>query len=186
MRPAMVATLLLTGFVGGLVVAPVRVLEFDAKLSMGDLLNALVTLLVAVALGVIFQRNFSADRVERDLLIAQIREVGAAMKAARELVVRAYTTTTVSEDGDREIVAAVRDLSNQLTTLDQASAQCSTDYRAEPLTSARKRYTEFRRLVTERAFTTQPYSEETYSRAETTYGLFNHALLMYSIHVNKR
>jgi hypothetical protein len=184
-RAALPVTMLLLGVLLGIFMAVAGRVTIDTKLTVGDVANALVTLLVAVALQVFFQRNFSADRVERDLLIEQTREVASAIKAARETFVAAYTGG-VSVEGDLRLIAALRNASLQLTALERASEECDTDYRSPTLTDIRALLRRYRRLLTERAMNpTQQYSTETYGSAEAVFGSLSHALLKFSVHVNR-
>ncbi len=183
---ALGGTILLAAFLLGLFAGKTPAFDFNERLTSGDIVNALTTLIVVVVLGIVFQKAFSENRVEKDLLIAQIREAVAAMKAVRDLFFQAHTTQT-SDELDRAILVALRGVSVQLTTLERACAEGRTDYRAPALTDARRYFREYRALLADRALTPDSrYDDETYSRAEAAYGRFSHALLMFSMHVNKR
>src|SRR5688572_17191926 len=88
-------------------------LDLSEKLTAGDLLNACVTVFIAVVLGVLYNKHFSDTRVEKDLLIAHSREVSAAISTARGHFLEAYPGPP-AQAVDTRILATTKNTSSLL------------------------------------------------------------------------
>ena len=177
--------LFLCWFLFGLFAGLMPYWEIDRQFSVGDIFRAAVTILVAYVLGVIFHRNFSEVRAEKDLLLAQIKEIDGAMKATRTLFVRACCDGK-PEQLEREILASLKSVSGSLSILEEAAAECLVANQSPALTEARKCYRECRSLLTGRFLEPHaPYLDDTYTRAESAFSKFHKLLFRFSLYVNK-
>lgn len=173
---------LLGGLVGG-----TPYFDINDRLSAGDLLNAIVTVLVAVVLGVVFQKSFSETRVEKDLLIAHAKDVIGAAKDLRTTFLNMYDDEDVpTADQDSRLLAAVRMTSVSLSALERATKSCDVDYSDKALKEARKAFRRYRNAVTNRAHKAVPYTADEYAAAETAFAAFVDDMLMFTLRVNKR
>lgn len=142
-------TVAVAAFVLGGFAASTPAFDIDAPLTAGDVLNALMTVLIAIVLGVMFQKNFSEDRVEKDLLIAQGQDIVAAVKEVRVAFLE-MNEGTPPPAADRRLMAALRLLSYLISSLDRAAASCQTDYQDVTLETARVQLRTYRKALTER------------------------------------
>ena len=177
--------LLLCVFLFGWVAGQIPALEINRQFGVGDLFRAAVTILVAYMLGVIFHRNFSEVRAEKDLFLAHVKEIDGAMKATRTLFLRAYFDGK-SEKLEREILASLRNVSNSLSILKKATGEYLVANQSPALTKARSCHRECRLLLTDcfLAAKTQ-YTDETYTRAESAFARFHDSLFRFSLDVNR-
>ncbi len=177
--------LFLCVFLFGWFAGQIPYLEINRQFGVGDVFRAAVTILVAYMLGVIFHRDFSEVRAEKDLLLAQVKEIDGAMKATRTLFLRAYCDGK-PEQLEREILASLKNVSGSLSILEEATAECLVANQSPALTKARKCYRKCRLLLTERFLETEtPYMDDTYTRAESTFSKFHKSLFRFSLDVNR-
>ena len=177
--------LFLCWFLFGLFAGLLPYWEIDREFGVGDIFRAAVTILVAYVLGVVFHRNFSEVRAEKDLLLAQIKEIDGAMKATRTLFVRACCDGK-PEQLDREILASLKNVSGSLSILEEAAAECLAANQLPTLTEARECYRECRSLLTRRFLEPDaPYIGDTYTQAESTFSEFHKLLFRFSLYLNR-
>ena len=178
-------TLLFCAFLFGCVAGQIPGVEINRQLGVGDLFRAAVTILVAYILGITFHRNFSEARAEKDLLLAQVKEIDVAMKATRTLFLSACFGGK-SEKLEREILSSLRNVSSSLSILEKATAECLVANQSPALTKARSCYRECRSLLTDCFLATEtPYTDETYTRAESAFAEFRDSLFRFSLAVNR-
>ena len=177
--------LLLGVFLFGWFTGQIPALEINRQLGVADIIRAAVTILVAYILGVIFHRNFSEVRAEKDLFLARVKEIDGAMKATRTLFLMACFDGK-SEKVDREILASLRHVSSSLSILEKATAECLVAHQSPALTKARNAYRECRFLLTDCFLATETsYTEDTYTRAESAFAGFHDSLFRFSLDVNR-
>ena len=177
--------LLLCVFLFGWFAGQIPALEINRQLGASDIFRAFVTILVAYILGVIFHLNFSEVRAEKDLFLAQVKEIDGAMKATRKLFLTACFDGK-PEKLEREILASLRNVSSSLSILEKATAKCLVAHQSPALTKARNCYRECRSLLTECFFATEtPYTDFTYTRAESAFARFHDSLFAFSLDVNR-
>jgi hypothetical protein len=160
-------------------------LAFKGELDVGDALDMVVTLLLALLLQWYFTKSFSEVRAEREMLIAQVREVQAAAAAARQAFLDAFGNSP-SEASDQKIVASLRMASVQLTALERACDTANGNFRTESSIKTRQLLREYKALISDRAFNLfKPYDQETYEQSENVYARLMQELLVFSIQVNR-
>ena len=179
-------TLFLCAFLFGWFIWQIPYLEVNRQFGISDIFRAAVTIFVAYVLGIIFHRDFSEVRAEKELLLAQIKEIDGAMKATRTLFLGAYFDGK-SEKLEREIVASLKNVSGALYILEKATAECLVADQSPALTKARRCYRQCRGVLTECFFRDNetPYTEETYTRAEVVFSRFHDSLFRFSLDVNR-
>lgn len=178
------ATLFAAGILVGLLAAKLPAFDISRQIDSGDLLNAATTILIALALGVIFQRTFIEARTEKDLLIAQARETGAALRLSRDTFLSAYTAG-VSAERDSAILAALKFASMHITTLEGVCVECKLSTTLSHLAALKRSLRRYRLYLTERARTQRPYSDEEYQSSEMTYAQMQESLLKLMVAINK-
>ena len=177
--------LFLCFFLFGWFAGQIPYLEINRQFGISDIFRAAVTIFVAYVLGVIFHRDFSEVRAEKDLLLAQIKEIDGAMKTTRTLFLRAYFDGK-PEQLEREILASLKKVSGSLSILEEAAAKCLVANQSPALTKVRKCYRKCRVLLTERFLETEtPYMDDTYARVEATFVKFHKSLFWSSLEVNR-
>ena len=177
--------LFLCWFLFGWFAGQIPYLEINRQFGVGDIFRGAVTIFVAYVLGVIFHRDFSEGRAEKDLLLAQIKEVDGAMKATRTLFLTAYCDGK-PEQLEREILASLRNVSGLLSILEEAASVCLVGNQSPALTKVRKCYRRCRALLTDGFLETEaPYMDDTYAQAEATFSTFHKALFWCSLDVNR-
>lgn len=179
------AALCVCSLLAGVLAMTLSGVDWRQPVTPGDILDPLITLLVAALLGALFQRQFSEARVEKDILLAQARETGLAMRAAREVFLKAYFDTS-SDQLDREVIASLRNTSSHLSALEAAVKLCKVRPSSSSLVEARSALRSCRKVLTERVLIDgMSYSQEEYTQAEPTFSEFNRALLAFAIDLNR-
>ena len=177
--------LFLCFFLFGWFAGQIPYLEINRQFGVSDIFRAAVTIFVAYVLGVIFHRDFSEVRAEKELLLAQIKEIDGAMKTTRTLFLKAYCDGK-PEQLEREILASLKKVSGSLSILEEAAAECLVANQSPALTKVRKCYRKCRVLLTERFLETEtPYMDDTYARVEATFVKFQKSLFWFSLEVNR-
>lgn len=162
-----------------LTVASVELLTLD----LGDALSVLSTLIITWAIGMVFQRQFSEVRAEKEILMSQVREVRGCLCSAREVFVHSYFDGT-SAAKDRQLISALRLVSTHITALEKACDLASHKYRSNAaLGEARNQFRRYRRVVAD--FGRSSYTDAEYGEAESVFGGISQSLLLFTMHINK-
>lgn len=164
------------------------VLDISERLTAGDVLSALVTILVAAGLGVLFQRSFSEARAEKEFLFDQAKEVGTAVRRIRDVLSALYARQEHTVAGKQELLAALRLASSELSVLTRmAQHECAAKYEISALVRARELLRTCRRELTDLAVVEGvTYNMLHISQADAALGSARSALLRFTVDVNKR
>lgn len=170
-------------FLAGLLCARLPAFDIGRQLDAGDILGTFTTIVVALGLGVFFHRTFIEARAEKDLLLAQVREIQAAARLARDALLRAYHEG-VSPARDAEIVAALRLLSISISSLDEVCQECRLDS-CGAIERIMRLNRDYRLNLLERAWTANNYTPAEYGAAEANFARIQAALLKLMVRINR-
>src|ERR1044072_568404 len=99
-------------------------LNFKKELGLGDVLQFVTTIFIAVLLGTYLQQKYGNKRIEKDIIIDQIREAKSLAKDVRELFFKCFNERSVSKDGFKAINGSFRNLSRAILLIEKALEHC--------------------------------------------------------------
>ncbi len=113
---------LLIGVLGGFFVARIKTFVFDDTINPMDFANLILTLFLAILIGLYIEPTEESKRSEKEMLNDQLKEVKSASKEIHDLFVSHYSATPLETERKNEIKLLFRNLSNQMNLfLDQAN-----------------------------------------------------------------
>lgn len=143
--------------------------SFSNTITSADVLNWAIVLIVATILQSYWQRNYSDRRIEKNLLIDQVKEVLTVLRDVRALFTTCYGKARVSEDDKRAMLGLLKNLSNGINFLEKALRRHKGRFRGVDLQEAKVYYLDYKRVLTGRNFPSRPYSGELYNEQEDAY-----------------
>lgn len=158
-----------SGFVAGLLVGYIsrQHLTFKNEVAIGDLINLFTGVVIALVLQNIVQKQFSNARVEKDLLIARIAAVDAALNEIHKLFLR-----KVEDFASVEVTAMqamYKNFSNSIYMLEKALETCQPRIRGIDLEIIKPTRGTYRKRVLGGNFPSAPYDPQSIGGEEKLY-----------------
>lgn len=160
-----------------------RYLTFKNEVEVGDIVDVVLAVGIALFLQNIVAQRTSNARVEKDILIARITDVSVALKEAHKLFVeRSNDMTSVS---DVSMYQAYKQFANNIYIFEKALEQCSRfkNVNVEPLKALRAKY---RPKLLGGNFPSQPYDPQAISSEERMYRQMSVDLQSLTLTINKK
>ena len=136
-------------FVGGILVGIIAwsffSWAFDPKITLGEILGASVTILLAWVVSVLIERAKSTNNAMCVLMLARVEEIRTGFRECHGLV-QHLSGSIWSEAKATQIVESLRKTSILLTDAEELSLAWYNQNRFEPL---KQRYINYKRLVTD-------------------------------------
>ena len=158
-----------------LVISHWHQITLSYTLGISDVFNWLVVLALAKLLLLYWQRRHSDVRVEKDLLIQQIKDAMAELTSARSIFIRCYDAQEVLANDARVIKWKLRNLFNTIHFLESGLLRCD---RIKQISIADLKETLFsyKDAVTGGNFPAEPYSASDWREEESVYRVLHEGL----------
>jgi hypothetical protein len=141
-------------------------LSLDTEIRPVEVLTLAVNIGIAVLLQYYFTNKVSDLRVEKDLLIDDIREVRATTKSCRDTLNQCYERGKIGSQDSKLVLLLFRRLINGIEQVEAALgiSQCSKFSKdIEPIKGC---YLDYKMASTGGTFPSKPYSQSTISEQE--------------------
>jgi len=183
-RIALAVATLLVGVLIGVLVTVRGPITVSPTLGVGEILNAFVTVVIAVALADLLTRRATDRRVEKDLLLQDCADVRAAVLAVRDMANRSHRGKT-SFDERNHVLALLGDASESLSDLRNNLGYCFT-MRDIDVDSLQESLLKYKVALTGGIFPREALDDATYLMSERRYKEFKLALAKLRFELNRR
>jgi hypothetical protein len=177
---------LVAGFLVGHFSRAFLSLDLKKEVSVADIFNFLTAVVIALLLQNIVQKRYSNERIEKDLLIENIKEVILVFKDTRTLFISVYNMKRIPLDDSKAIMGLLRNLANSLRSLEVCLKECSIEVETTRLEELKRLYFEYKRILTGGTFPSKPYSGEIFNEEETIYSELYSKLQLLIFNVNRK
>jgi hypothetical protein len=139
------------------------VLEIDLKLNVLQIVNVLLTLLIALVVNRIYQRSASTDAMRRQLLLEHVKEISAKLEETYHAFLECSMGRKLSRQTSENISQCERHLSNAIHALEVALklSRIKTGAQFKALKESRFR---LKKLLTDSPFPNGSYSSDRYGQ----------------------
>lgn len=172
------------GFIIGILVLRIKAFQFEWKFDVFDILNLIVTLIVAAVLQQVLVARASDDRIEKDLIIAQTKVVIARVEKLAELCKESANGTLTSESA-RTVLPDFRFLNNELSSLEQHLKLTPIRLELDRFKRIKSGCLRFKRMVTGGTFPTSPLSLLEYTRIYSLKRNLSDQLVSFIFYLNR-
>lgn len=138
-------------------------LSFVHDIDPLNMINILVTLLVALIVGLYLEPKNQDSRVEKDILISQLNEIKLLLREIQAGFQDVYDENPISEGFKSKLRKQLRSVSNLLYSFDETYNECGFSYTKPTLTPA---FINYKRTLTGNGFDNPSFK---YDKAEGYY-----------------
>jgi hypothetical protein len=96
----------------------------NPSVDFGEVLNAIVLLLVAIGINYVYTEQSGAKRSDTELLLYTVRDARSAFDALRLAALACERNQGLTNEEQLEIVVAKRELFNSIESIEQGLMQC--------------------------------------------------------------
>jgi hypothetical protein len=150
-----------------------------------EIFTLAVTVIIAILLQYYFVSSHNADRAEKELLMDNIRDVLATLRACRAELDSCRGGAGISAKRAAMIIALIRRLSNELENLQTALGMSRCRKFGDDMERLREMYLAFKIAATGGYFPTKPYNQSSISSQEQAFRSLNVGLQKLLFRVNQ-
>lgn len=177
---------LVAGFLVGHFSRAFLSLDLKKEVSVAEIFNFLAAVFIAFLLQNIVQKKYSNERVEKDLLIENVKEAISIFKDARTLFISIYNIKKIPVDDSKAMMGLLRNFANSLKSIEICLKECNSKVELSKLEELRRLYFEYKRTLTGGSFPSKPYSGETFNEEETVYSELHSKLQLLIFEINRK
>jgi len=112
------------GIIIGWLLPELKSLHFNPQVDVGNVLNALATLAVAILINFLYTRSASSKQSDTNLLLEHVRSVQAALRFLQQEATNCQSAKKLTKEQQLALNGAERALSNDIHSLENALQQC--------------------------------------------------------------
>jgi hypothetical protein len=177
----------LTGLILGFFISRLP-LEFEPKTNWVSLASFFLTIALAIYLEFVVRPSFSNNRIEKDLIINQLKEIRTKIDELNTIYVTAREASLLSQEIKYDIVQRFRFISNQIDFLQQTIELCELSNGSNLSSLVFQPYAGYKRQLTGFGFDKPNffYDRLHWIKHEKSYKKFIKATMQAIILVNKQ
>lgn len=162
---------LIIGALSGFFFYHIRAVQFEDKISWISFATFLLTIVLALYLEFRVRPSISNDRVEKDLVIDQLKVVREAASAVHDYYTTLKSQIPVDPASKTELVRKMRNISNEIDLLKQTVEHCQTTKKSTMPKSIFGAFIQYKRAVTGFKFdeASFSYNSEFWSKTDSKY-----------------
>jgi hypothetical protein len=149
------------GCLAGVFIREIFFIRIEGKLQIGDMVDALTTIITAIIVAGIVQRRFETEKTEKGIVTEQINECLSMAKSLVEKYGVGHLKRTLSKEAQDEITLQLRNLANNLALLESLLKESGMELlpkeQSEDISSVKKKFFSFKSAITKK-FTRKPIS----------------------------
>jgi hypothetical protein len=149
---------LAAGIILGWLLPAFKSLRFSQQVDVGNVLNALATLAVAILINFLYTRSASAKKSETDLLLEHVRSAQAALRSLLLEATNCQNGKKLTKEQQLALNRAERTLSNDVHSLEQALLYCGCKLHTVDFGRLKDARSELKEILTDTPFP-GPYDE---------------------------
>jgi hypothetical protein len=173
------------GLLAGRFVRTFQIVEVRYQISAGEILNAAVTVVIAVLIADYLSSRAATVRVEKDILLQDCGECLAAASVARDLARKSRRAkVTVSER--RTILPLLGDAFAALERLETDVSFCKGTVGTLSIAPLKDALVRYKAALTGGPFPGNPLDDETYLESERKFAEFSKLLASIRFELNRR
>lgn len=123
-------------------------LMWESQINPMDFANLILTLILAWIIGFYIEPHNEERRVEKDLLIEQLKEVKIISKSIHDLLIENFHQNPLKESTKQKILNQLRNLSNQMQLFLDQSFHCQQNHIVNRKIEIQEMYYVFKRSIT--------------------------------------
>jgi hypothetical protein len=160
-------------------------LILNPEIKPVELATLLVSAFIAFFLQYYLASRVTDRRAEKNLLIANLRDVLLALRSCRDTFISCYESGKITEESRRQILMLVRGLSNTLDTLNTAISMSRCSKLAEEYPHLMELYLNYKIALTGGKFPSKPYAADSFSDHDRTHRALNTGLQSLLFKINR-
>lgn len=161
-------------------------IEFKKEFGLSDLLSFVTTIAIGLIVGNYLQQRYSNARVEKDLLIEDIKDVVRFTQDVRNIYWDCFHKQQISPDARVSMLAVLRNIANALTQLEKSLNDCKKTVGTLSIQAIKESYYEYKAVLTGGNFPKEPYSGRNSMETEKAYLDFRAKLQSLIFTINSR
>jgi hypothetical protein len=169
------------------VLAKLRVwgLVLNPEIKPVELATLLVSAFIAFFLQYYLASRVTDRRAEKDLLIANLRDVLQALRSCRDTFHSCYESGKIAKESRKQILMLLRGLSNGLDALDTAIAMSECSKLAKEFFRLMDLYLNYKAALTGGKFPSKPYTADSLTDHDRTHRGLRTALQSLLFEINR-
>ena len=154
-------------FLMGMFVPYIGQIKPDAEVNISDLLSVIGSIVTALIIGYYIQNRSGNQRIEKNLLMDDVKEILISFRGVRKRFNQCYENRSLDADDSHALNEGMRTMAIAMQDLEAMFQDCKIH--SPLLSSIRADRIAYKRVISEKLFTNQPYSAKEHSQ-ETIYG----------------
>ncbi len=139
---------ILVGVIIGLLVNHLFKINFEDKVNPVDFANLFVTLILAIVIAFYVEPSNESVRVEKDLLIEQLKDLKSSVKDIHSLFVLFYDEAPLQNVNKQKFITSFRSTSNQLDLFINQMNHCNNNLSAVEETELKNTFFRYKKTLT--------------------------------------
>jgi len=177
-------------FVVGLVVAlfvcKFTIVTVEYKITVGEILTVVVTLVVVAMAADLLTRRAADTRIEKDILLDDVMAFNAAVIVVSAFCRGSRKKADLDAAGRNEVLNLLRDAAGALEILEGNLKLCEGTVGTVDLGLLKTAFRDYKSALTGGVFPNQPLDDDTYLESERKLGKLKAAISSVRFEVNRR
>lgn len=161
--------------------------NFEDKINPVDFANLFLTLILAIVLALYIEPSTENSRVEKDLLIDQLKDVKSSAKEIHSLFVENFNQNPLIPQNKQKMVSGFRNISNQMDLFLNQAEYSKSKFICNQKDELKNQLFRYKKTLTGNTFNSASftYSVSSFNRYEAQYLNFSKKINQLIIEINR-